>query len=79
MGLSQWRRGGITGQQHLGEERETGDRMRRENMQHADAEFAVLILLAPDTRRSVHQRRERSVGAAQSPHAGEFFGSTEAL
>jgi hypothetical protein len=26
MGLSQWRRGDITGQQHLGEERETGDR-----------------------------------------------------
>ena len=48
--------------------------VRGENMQHADAEFAVLILLAPDARRSVHQRREGSVGAAQGPNAGEFFG-----
>ena len=48
--------------------------VRGKNMQHADAEFAVLILLAPNTRRSVHQRRKRSVGAAQSPHSSEFFG-----
>ena len=48
--------------------------VRGENMQHANAEFAVLILLAPDTRRGVHQRRERSVGAAQRPNARELFG-----
>ncbi len=48
--------------------------VRGENMQHPDAELAVLILLAPDARRSVHQRSEGAVGAAQRPYAGEFLG-----
>ena len=48
-------------------------RVSRENVQHAHAEFAVLILLAPDAGRRVHQRSERAIGAAQRPDAGELF------
>ncbi len=51
-----------------------GTRMSRENMQHAHAEFAVLILLAPDARGSVHQRSERAIGAAERPNARELLG-----
>ena len=48
--------------------------MAGQNVQHAHAEFAVLILLAPDARGRIHQRREGAVGAAQRPDAGELFG-----
>ena len=47
--------------------------MPGQNVQHAHAELAVLILLAPDARRRVHQRRERAIGAAQRPDAGELL------
>ena len=43
-----------------------------QDVQDARAELAVLVLLAPDARRQVHQRRERAVGAAERPHAGEL-------
>src|SRR5205085_362634 len=46
--------------------------MRREDVQHAGLEPAVLILLAPDARRQIHQRRERAIRAADGPHAREL-------
>ena len=49
-------------------------RMSRENVQHAHAELAVLILLAPDARGRVHQRSERAIRSAQRPNARELFG-----
>ena len=52
----------------------SGPGVAGENVQHAHAEFAVLILLAPDARGSVHQRSERAVGAAERPDARELFG-----
>ena len=48
-------------------------RVSGEDVQHARAELAVLVLLAPDARRQVHQRRERAVRAAPRPHAGELL------
>ena len=41
----------------------------RQNVQDARPERAVLILLAPDARGQVHERRERAVSAAERPHA----------
>ena len=41
----------------------------RENIQHAHAKRAVLVLLAPHARGQIHQRRERAVCAADCPHA----------
>ena len=48
--------------------------MAGQDMQHAHAEAAVLVLLAPDARRRVHQRREGAIGARQRPDAREFLG-----
>ena len=45
-----------------------------EDVEHAGAELAVLVLLAPDARRRVHQRGEGAVGPAERPHSGEFVG-----
>src|SRR5688500_9374200 len=44
-------------------------RVSDQDVQYASAERAVLVLLAPDPRRRVHQRRERSVGTADRPHS----------
>ncbi len=51
-----------------------GSGMAGQDVQHARPELAVLILLAPDARRQIHQRRERAVGAAERPHARELVG-----
>ena len=51
-----------------------GARMAREDVQDARAKLAVLVLLAPDARRQVHQRREGAVRAAERPHPGELVG-----
>ena len=51
-----------------------GTRVPGQDVQHARAELAVLVLLAPDARRQIHQRRERAVGAAERPDAGELVG-----
>ena len=45
-----------------------------QDVQHADAERTVLVLLAPHPRRQVHQRGERAVAAAQRPHAAVHGG-----
>ena len=52
----------------------SGPECAGENVQDARAELAVLVLLAPDARRQIHQRRERAVRAAERPHAGELVG-----
>ena len=52
----------------------SGPECAGEDVQHAGAELAVLVLLAPDARRQIHQRRERAVGAAPRPDAGELVG-----
>ena len=52
----------------------SGPECAGEDVQHARAELAVLVLLAPDARRQIHQRRERAVGAAERPDAGELVG-----
>ncbi len=46
--------------------------VRRQNVQHARFELAVLVLLAPHARRQIHQRRERAIRAADGPDAGEL-------
>ena len=51
----------------------SGPECAGEDVQHARAELAVLILLAPDARRQVHQRRERPIGAAERPDSRELF------
>ena len=51
-----------------------GAGMAGEDVQHADPERAVLILLAPHPRRQVHQRRKRAVAAAQRPYAAVHAG-----
>src|SRR5215470_17185716 len=47
--------------------------MRRQYVQHARSELAVLVLLAPDTRGQIHERREGAVRAAEGPDAGKFL------
>ena len=49
-------------------------RMAGQDVQHAGAERAVLVLLAPHARRRVHQRREGAIGARQRPDARELLG-----
>ena len=44
-------------------------RVPGENVEHPDPERAVLVLLAPDARGQVHERRERAVAAAEGPDA----------
>src|SRR6185436_10662461 len=51
-----------------------GTGMRRENVQDAGPELAVLVLLAPDARGKIHERRECAVRAAERPDAGELVG-----
>src|SRR6202043_2139454 len=48
-----------------------GTGMSRQDVEDAGAKPAVLILLAPDARREVHQRRERPVRTAECPYTGE--------
>ena len=45
-----------------------------QDVEDARAELAVLVLLAPDARGQVHERREGAIGAAERPHAGELVG-----
>ena len=45
-----------------------------QDVQHAHAERAVLVLLAPHARRQIHERRERAVAAAHRPHAAVDVG-----
>src|SRR6187200_2954553 len=47
--------------------------MADEDVQHAGSERAVLILLTPYTRGRVHERRERTVSAADRPHSSELL------
>ena len=49
-------------------------RVTRENIEDAKPERAVLVLLAPDPRRQVHERRERAVAATHRPHAAVHVG-----
>ncbi len=47
--------------------------MPGENVQHAHSKFAVLVLLAPNARRRIHERSERAVSPTQRPHPGKLF------
>ena len=51
-----------------------GARVAGENVQDADAERAVLVLLAPDPGREVHERGECAVAAGHGPDAAVHVG-----